>query len=128
MLEGSNASAALGWVREDLDRCLDTVRENLEAFNSDTSRRDALVSVQEELEKLNLTFRTMQQHGACVLTDEMIAVGGHLLHSQGANPTESLNAMTDAVVVLPSYLDRLQAGHEDLPILLLPTLNELRAT
>ena len=33
-----------------------------------------------------------------------------------------------AVIVLPSYLDRLEAGHEDLPILLLPTLNELRAT
>jgi chemosensory pili system protein ChpA (sensor histidine kinase/response regulator) len=36
--------------------------------------------------------------------------------------------LTDAVIVLPSYLDRLQAGHEDLPILLLPTLNELRAS
>jgi len=29
-------------------------------------------------------------------------------------------------VVLPSYLDRLQAGHHDLPILLLPIINELR--
>ena len=58
----------------------------------------------------------------------MIAVGGHMLHNGNANFEESLNALTDAVIVLPSYLDRLQAGHEDLPILLLPTLNELRAT
>jgi chemosensory pili system protein ChpA (sensor histidine kinase/response regulator) len=35
--------------------------------------------------------------------------------------------MMDAIVVLPSYLDRLQAGHHDLPILLLPVINELRA-
>jgi chemosensory pili system protein ChpA (sensor histidine kinase/response regulator) len=28
---------------------------------------------------------------------------------------------------VPSYLDRLQAGHHDLPILLLPVINELRA-
>jgi chemosensory pili system protein ChpA (sensor histidine kinase/response regulator) len=51
-----------------------------------------------------------------------------MLHSSDVNFGESLNALTDAVVVLPSYLDRLQAGHDDLPILLLPTLNELRAT
>ena len=95
--EGSNDSAALNWVREDLDRCLDTVRDNLEAFADDPSRREALVAVQEELERLNLTFLTMQQRGASILTDEMIAVGGHLLHNGNANCSESLNALTDAI-------------------------------
>jgi chemosensory pili system protein ChpA (sensor histidine kinase/response regulator) len=128
MLEGSNSSSAIGWVREDLDESLDTVRQNLEAFAEDTTRREPLMAVKEELEQLNLTFLTMEQRGAGILTDEMIAVGGHMLHSGNANCEESLNALTDAVIVLPSYLDRLQAGHEDLPILLLPTLNELRAT
>ena len=128
MFEGSNSGSAISWVREDLDKCLENVRDNLEAFAGDPSRRDSLVAVQEELERLNLTFLTMQQRGAGILTDEMIAVGGHLLHNGNANSEESLNALTDAVIVLPSYLDRLQAGHEDLPILLLPTLNELRAT
>jgi chemosensory pili system protein ChpA (sensor histidine kinase/response regulator) len=128
MLEGSNPSSAIRWVREDLDECLEAVRENLEAFAEDMSRREPLLTVQEELEQLNLTFLTMEQQGAGILTDEMIAVGGHMLHNGNANFEESLNALTDAVIVLPSYLDRLQAGHEDLPILLLPTLNELRAT
>jgi chemosensory pili system protein ChpA (sensor histidine kinase/response regulator) len=128
MLEGSNTSAAIRWVREDLDASLDSVRGHLETFAEDPTQREPLVAVQEELERLNLTFLTMQQHGACILTDEMIAVGGHMLHNGNANCSDSLNALTDAVVVLPSYLDRLQAGHEDLPILLLPTLNELRAT
>ena len=128
MLEGSNAGSAIGWVRKDLDECLEAVRENLEAFAEDTSQREPLLAVQEELEQLNLTFLTMEQQGAGILTDEMIAVGGHMLHNGNANCEESLNALTDAVIVLPSYLDRLQAGHEDLPILLLPTLNELRAT
>jgi chemosensory pili system protein ChpA (sensor histidine kinase/response regulator) len=128
MLEGSNFSSAIGWVREDLDECLENVRENLEMFAEDMSRREPLATVQEELEQLNLTFQTMEQQGASILTDEMIAVGGHMLHNGNADCEESLNALTDAVIVLPSYLDRLQAGHEDLPILLLPTLNELRAT
>jgi chemosensory pili system protein ChpA (sensor histidine kinase/response regulator) len=128
MLEGSNVSAAIRWVREDLDESLDNIRSKLEAYAGDPTQRDPLLAVQEELERLNLTFQTMQQQGAGILTDEMIAVGGHMLHNGNANCQESLNALTDAVIVLPSYLDRLQAGHEDLPILLLPTLNELRAT
>jgi len=128
MLEGSRSSAALSWVREDLDACLATIRDNLETYAADSSQREPLRTVQEELERLNLTFLTMEQEGASILTDEMIAVGGHMLHNGEADQHESLAALTDAVIVLPSYLDRLQAGHEDLPILLLPTLNELRAT
>jgi chemosensory pili system protein ChpA (sensor histidine kinase/response regulator) len=128
MLEGTNASSAIAWVRQDLDDCLQTVRENLEVFAEDSSQREPLRKVQDELERLNLTFSTMQQHGAGILTDEMIAVGGHMLSNGAAGSADSLAALTDAVIVLPSYLDRLQAGHEDLPILLLPTLNELRAT
>ena len=128
MLEGSNSSSALRWVREDLDDCLAKIRENLEAFAENTDVKEPLRFVQDELERLNLTFLTMNQQGASILTDEMIAVGGHMLHTSEGNPHDSLSALTDAVIVLPSYLDRLQAGHEDLPILLLPTLNELRAT
>jgi chemosensory pili system protein ChpA (sensor histidine kinase/response regulator) len=128
MLEGSNSSSAIAWVREDLDECLDAIRENLEIYADDTSQRDPLRIVQDQLERLNLTFLTMDQEGATILTDEMIAVGGHMLHNGQASQEESLSALTDAIIVLPSYLDRLQAGHEDLPILLLPTLNELRAT
>ena len=115
MPEGSNFSSAIKWVREDLDECLAAVRENLEVFAEDKSHREPLMAVQEELEQLNLTFLTMEQQGASILTDEMIAVGGHMLHNgSSASCEESLNALTDAVIVLPSYLDRLQAGHEDL--------------
>src|SRR5690606_36867091 len=32
------------------------------------------------------------------------------------------------IVLLPDYLERLQSGHRDIPIVLLPLLNELRAT
>jgi chemosensory pili system protein ChpA (sensor histidine kinase/response regulator) len=128
MQKGNSGHAAIGWVREDLDLCLEAVREHLEAFAADTSGLEPLQAVQEQLQRLNLTFQTMEQAGAALLTDEMLAVNGHMQHNGNANFSETLNALTDAVIVLPSYLDRLQAGHEDLPILLLPTLNELRAT
>jgi len=128
MLEGSNPSTAISWIREDLDDCLQAVRDNLEQFAEDPSERGPLRSAQDKLEQLNLTFITMEQRGVTMLTDEMLAVGGNMLRDEEGNFKESLSALSDAVIVLPSYLDRLQAGHDDLPILLLPTLNELRAS
>jgi chemosensory pili system protein ChpA (sensor histidine kinase/response regulator) len=127
MLEGTNTSAAIRWVREDLDECLETVRENLEAFAEDMSRREPLVAVQEELERLNLISHDAAR-GASILTDEMIAVGGHMLHNGSADCRESLDALTDAVIVLPSYLDRLQAGQKTCRSCCCRLLNELRAT
>ena len=78
MLEGSKSSSTISWVREDLDACLDTIRDNLETYADDSSQREPLRAVQDELERLNLTFLTMEQEGASILTDEMIAVGGHM--------------------------------------------------
>ena len=45
MLEGTNFAAAVGWVREDLDDCLEKVRENLEAYAEDKTQQDALQAV-----------------------------------------------------------------------------------
>ena len=72
MLEGSNSSSAISWVREDLDDCLQTIRDNLEAFAEDTGRREPLMTVQEELEQLNLTFLTMEQLGASILASPIV--------------------------------------------------------
>jgi len=128
MLVRSHSNPAIGWVREDLDDSLETIREQLEAFASDNANREPLSAVLAQLERLQLTFEVMEQVGAGLLTDEMMVTVRHMINSEKVNIGESLNALTDAVIVLPSYLDRLQAGHEDMPILLLPALNELRAT
>ena len=48
MLEGSNTSAAIRWVREDLDASLDSVRANLEAFAEDPSKREPLCAIATE--------------------------------------------------------------------------------
>ena len=128
ILSGTGGNPAIAWVREDLDAALDSIRTHLEAFSGDRAQPAPLKAIRDQLERLNLTFRVMEQEGAVLLTDEMLRVVAYMLNNPDAFLDDSLNAVTDAVVVLPAYLDRLQAGHEDLPVLLLPTLNELRAT
>ena len=64
MLVRSHSNPAIGWVREDLDDSLETIREQLEAFASDNTNREPLSTVLAQLERLQLTFKVMEQVGA----------------------------------------------------------------
>jgi chemosensory pili system protein ChpA (sensor histidine kinase/response regulator) len=65
--------------------------------------------------------------GAALLGEEMIALCDDLSHRRVGNREACFSALMDAIVVLPAYLDRLQAGHHDLPLLLLPVINRIRS-
>ena len=127
LLEGSNASTVLNWVRPDLDKHLNQVRSQIEHIASSTHIGDAVENTAEHLLQLKYTFEALMLQGATLVVEEMIKVCDELNESKIRDRQKAYGAMMDAIVVVPSYLDRLQAGHHDLPILLLPVINELRA-
>ncbi len=88
---------------------------------------DAVANTAEHLLQLKYTFEALMLQGATLVVEEMIKVCDELSASNIRDRQKAYGAMMDAIVVVPSYLDRLQAGHHDLPILLLPVINELRA-
>ena len=102
MLERTQFNPALGWVREDLDDCLEVVRDNLETYARNHDDTGPLENVLAQLDRLKLTFGVMVQEGATMLCSEMIATGENMLRGETTSVEESLNALTDAVIVLPS--------------------------
>lgn len=127
LLEGSNASTVLTWVRPDLDKHLNQIRTQIEHIAGSKVLGDGISQTAENLTQLKLTFQTLVMQGASLLVDEMITLCDRLQNGHVRNPDQAFAALMDAIVVVPSYLDRLQAGHHDLPIILLPVINELRA-
>jgi len=130
LLEGSNVSTILTWVRPDLDKHLNQIRTQVEHIANSAnsaSSDDAVDNTAEHLLQLKYTFEALMLQGATLVIEEMIEVCDELKASNVRDRQKAYGAMMDAIVVLPSYLDRLQAGHHDLPILLLPVINELRA-
>lgn len=127
LLEGSNASTVLTWVRPDLDKHLDQIRTQIEHIAQSSHVGDGVENTADHLTQLKYTFEALVLHGATLVTEEMITVCDELKRYNIRDRRKAFGAMMDAIVVLPSYLDRLQAGHHDLPILLLPVINELRA-
>jgi len=127
LLDGSNVSTVLNWVRPDLDKHLDQIRNQIEHIAGSTHIDDGIETTATHLTQLKYTFEALVLQGATLVVDEMITVCSELKRNNVRDNQKAFGALMDAIVVLPSYLDRLQAGHHDLPILLLPVMNELRA-
>ncbi|MCW8926116.1 MAG: Hpt domain-containing protein, partial [Xanthomonadales bacterium] len=126
LLDASNVSTTLTWVRPDLDKHLTQIRTQIEHIASSTYIGDAVDNTAEHLTQLKFTFEALVLQGATLVVEEMITVCDELRRHNIRDRQKAYSALMDAVVVVPSYLDRLQAGHHDLPVLLLPVINELR--
>ncbi len=80
------------------------------------------------LHQVQGTLRMVELYGAAMVVEEMerVAAGPARRHGQAAND-EAYSVLMRGIVQLPDYLERLQSGHKDIPIVLLPLLNDLRA-
>ena len=66
--------------------------------------------------------------GASLLAEEMEQTCRHLLKHRGDSQTEDgIEALSRAAVQLPGYVERIRDGGRDVPLVLLPLLNDLRA-
>ena len=68
----------------------------------------------------------VELYGAAMVAEEMEQLAQRADRRQGRRPRRRLRRADAGIVQLPDYLERLQSGHRDIPIVLLPLLNELR--
>ncbi|MDX1460412.1 MAG: Hpt domain-containing protein, partial [Xanthomonadales bacterium] len=128
-VKAASISTALAWVRDDLDKRIEKSRLQIEhAANNPAAGVEALGTTEQDLQHLKDTFQTLMVNGAVFLLEDMLTVCDRIRHYKVDSRESAFAAMMDAIVVLPSYVDRLQAGHADLPMLLLPAINRMRST
>ncbi|MEO8011679.1 MAG: hybrid sensor histidine kinase/response regulator, partial [Dokdonella sp.] len=73
------------------------------------------------------TLRMVELYGAAMVIEEMERVVDALLADSVKQRDEAYSILMRGMVQLPDYLERVQSGHKDIPIVLLPLLNDLRA-
>ena len=68
-------------------------------------------------------------YGASLLAEEMEATCTYLGEGKHAEQliNEGIEALSRAMVQLPAYVERIMGGGRDIPLVLLPLLNDLRA-
>ncbi|HEX5513944.1 MAG TPA: Hpt domain-containing protein, partial [Gammaproteobacteria bacterium] len=119
--------STLSWVKKELDETLRQAAESLEIYSQDPSDPTHLQFCGSHLHQVHGILQMLELFGAAMLVEEMEQVANALLRGEARQVADAQQALMQAILQLGDYLERVQAGLQDVPILLLPLLNDLRA-
>ena len=121
--------ASLQLVSDELAVTLSDARVVLEQYAEGEGGPQALERVAALLHTARGVLRMTETHGASLLAEEMEQTCLHLAkhRRRDAGAEEPLEALMRAAVQLPAYVERVLNGGRDIPLVLLPLLNDLRA-
>jgi len=117
----------LNWVKAELDQTLEHARVALEAYVEEPTRIEQMRLCVSGLHQVQGTLRMVELYGAAMVVEEMERLAESVLDDRVSQREEAYTVLMRGIVQLPDYLERLQGGHRDIPIVLLPLLNDLRA-
>ncbi|MCP4980566.1 MAG: response regulator, partial [Gammaproteobacteria bacterium] len=124
--ETSITHSALGWVKKSIDDNLSEIEIDLKHYIEEQDEV-LLENVKERLGVIQGVLVMIEQYGAAMLTEEMVALADFISTSKQEKGEQALEVMLRAVLQLPDYLEHIQSGHRDIPIAILPLLNDIRA-
>jgi len=119
--------AALGWVKPELDETLRQVRNEVEAYVEEPSDSGRMRFCAGYLHQVQGTLRMVELYAPAMVAEEMELLANAVREDAVPDREEACATLMRGTVLLPDYLERLQNGHRDIPIVLLPLLNEIRA-
>ncbi len=120
---------SLQWTRPLLDELCEEVRHAVENFGDTEGDRQEgeLVSAIEASDKVAGSLAVMEFHSGQLIAEAM----GHVLQAlhdgQTRDEARAVETLLEATAILPDYLDFLETTQRDAPIVVLSTINDLRA-
>ncbi|MBE2292361.1 MAG: Hpt domain-containing protein, partial [Xanthomonadaceae bacterium] len=126
-LRDAMSHAVLGWIKPELDETLRQARNEIEAFVEDPADTSRMRFCAGYLHQVQGSLRMVELYAPAMVAEEMELLAQVLQQGGAGDRDEACATLMRGTVLLPDYLERLQNGHRDIPIVLLPLLNDLRA-
>ena len=117
----------LGWVKTEIDETLKQARLALESVAANPSDTTSLRFCNTYLHQVLGTLQMVELDGAAMLARENEALAEAILNGKVASSPAVFDVLIRGILSLPDYLARLQDDQPDVPLRLLPVINELRA-
>ena len=117
---------ALDWVKGEISETLNQARQALEAYVESPTDSTRLRFCLTYIHQVHGTLQMVEFYGAALLAEEMEKLAQALMQGSCARQSEALEVLMQAILQMPAYLDRVQSGRRDVPMLLLPLLNDMR--
>ncbi len=120
-------ASSLNLVREEPEATLDQAETSLEHFMESRSDAALLQGCIEQLQQIRGALMLIEMSGAQLLADELVQLATDIPQDASEQSDPALSGISKGLYVLKRYLEYLQLSKEELPELLLPTINQLRS-
>jgi len=117
----------LSWVKNEIDTTMNNARLALESYVETPDDESQLRFCLNYLHQVYGTLQMVELYGAGMLASELEVLTEALIKNQVKNRNDAYEVMMRGMMQLPDYLEKLQQGQQDYPIIFLPLLNDLRA-
>lgn len=120
---------ALDWVKGEIEETLNQAQYALEAYVESPEDSSQMRFCQAYLHQVRGTLQMVEFYGAALLAEEMEQLSQALLAGEVAESQQEVahEVLLKAMLQLPFYIEKIRASRRDLPLMLLPLLNDLRA-
>jgi chemosensory pili system protein ChpA (sensor histidine kinase/response regulator) len=118
---------AMDWVLGEIAVTMKQACQALEAYVSDPADSTRLRFCLSYAHQIQGTLRMLEFHGAALFAREMELLAKALVDDDLKNSAEGVDALSAGLLQLPSYLEHARVARRDIPSVLLPMVNELRA-
>lgn len=113
-------------IREELVNTIGQSATDYESYMTDQQNSGHIEDSAAGMRQVGGTFRMLEYPGAALLADEMALLIQSIADAQTNPGGNTINALTNAFFLLPRYIEYVSTRQTELPILVIPTVNELR--
>jgi len=125
--QGTVEYNSLSWVKQQLDAVINDAQSSLSEYIEHSDDASLMQECIEGLRLVNGTLQMVEIFGAAMLAEEMEQTARAIQEGKVDNRDDAYDVLMRAMLQLPDYLEGLQAGNKDTPIVLLPLMNDMRA-
>lgn len=121
----NSPQASLHLIKEQILTAINEITLSLQDFHAHPEKVEFLDKVIEGLSQVKGCLDMVEIQGACLLITQAIELAKHIKKDTNDNLDVKVSALSAALMRLPIYLDLIDKGQEDRPMMLLPVINEL---
>lgn len=117
----------LAWIKEGVDETLAFAQDALNEFSENINDTSPIKICISALHRVSGAAQMVEIEGAKILATELKLLACALIENKVKNKLDAAEVLAAGMFQLTGYLESLYHGQPDLPLVLLPTLNDCRA-
>lgn len=125
-MRDNQTKVALNWVKDEIESTLEQAQNAIKAYAEDESDKTQIHFCANCMHQIRGTMQMLEFSGAALLAEEMEALAEAIGERKVESNEKAYEVFLSAILRFRSYLSRYAEGKSDLPVILLPAINDMR--